>query len=107
VVPVTVPVLTRTQSWYCPNCTAEHVSTGPVPHVIFHTCKGLRGLNAPFLPKGTKAKVEAVERGDYVGNERVQVDPQHKRPIQSIVTTRDNGQDTVVLAPSATLRGDT
>jgi hypothetical protein len=50
---------------------------------------------------GTKAKVEAVERGDYIGRELVQSDG-NGRPVMAVVTTRDDGQDCAVLAPTAT-----
>jgi hypothetical protein len=57
-----------------------------------------------MLPAGTRAKVELREREDYVGNELVQLDPERQRPVMSIVTTRDNGQDVAVFAPTATAR---
>jgi len=47
------------------------------------------------------AEVEAREREDYVGTEKVQTD-EDGRPVMSVVTTRDNGQDTAVYAPVAT-----
>jgi hypothetical protein len=53
-----------------------------------------------MVPAGTKAKVEAKEREDYVGKEEVQTDGEGK-PVMSIVTTRDEGQDCTVLAPTA------
>ncbi|HEU4543056.1 MAG TPA: hypothetical protein VFR23_18135 [Jiangellaceae bacterium] len=71
------------------------------PHTPFHSCRGLRGLSAPFIVAGTKAKVEASERDDYVGSEQVQTDGEG-RPVMAIVTTRDDGQDCAVLAPAAT-----
>ena len=92
--------------WYCPNCGKTSITHEPRPHSRFHTCPKLRGLTAPMLPAGTKAKVELVEREDYVGNELVQLDPERKRPVQSVVTTRDNGQDVVVFAPTATARSN-
>jgi hypothetical protein len=49
---------------------------------------------------GTRAKVEAVERGDYVGDEIIQTDGEG-RPVMAVVTTRDDGQDCTVLAPVA------
>jgi hypothetical protein len=54
-----------------------------------------------MVPAGTSCKVEAVERGDYVGRETVQTDGEG-RPVQSVVTTRDDGQDCTVYAPTAT-----
>lgn len=53
-----------------------------------------------MLPAGTRAKVVAVERGDYVLDERVQTDGDG-RPVMAIETTRDDGIDVAVLAPMA------
>lgn len=94
-------LLTPERRWECPNCPATHVTREARPHTPFHACAGLRGLTAPFVPAGTKAKVEAVERGDYVGQEQVQADGEG-RPVMSVVTTREDGQDCAVLAPTAT-----
>ena len=91
--------LTVTTFWYCPNCGASDVTREGRPHTRYHTCPGLRGLSAPFIPKGTKAKVEARDRDDYVGTDIVQTDA-YGRPVMSIVTTRDDGQDVMVLAPT-------
>lgn len=91
--------------WYCPNCGKRDQTTEPRPHTRFHICPRLRGLTAPMLPAGTKAKVELREREDYVGTERVQLDPEMRRPVMSVVTTRDNGQDVAVFAPTATAKG--
>lgn len=55
---------------------------------------------------GTKAKVEVREREDYIGGDLVRLDPEKKRPVMSIVTVRDTGQDTLVFAPTATAKGD-
>ncbi len=89
------------QHWVCPNCTVTAVSTKP--GTPYHPCRGLVGLNAPMVAAGTAAKVEAVERGDWVGQEVVQADGEG-RPVMAIVTTRDDGQDCTVLAPVATAR---
>lgn len=94
-------LVTPVQRWYCPNCKFEDVTNEAKPHTRFHTCPALRGLTAPMLPAGTSAKVELREREDYVGKERVQLDPQKGRPVMSVVTTRDDGQDVVVFAPTA------
>lgn len=97
---MTLPLLSPERRWECPNCTATHITRETQPHTPFHTCRGLRGLTAPFVPAGTKAKVEAMERGDYVGHELVQTDGEG-RPVMAVVTTRDEGQDCAVLAPTA------
>jgi hypothetical protein len=89
--------------WECPNCDFTDVTQQAGPHVRFHPCAGLRGLSAPMVLAGTRAKVVAVEREDYVGGELVQTDDDG-RPVMAIVTTRDEGQDCTVLAPCATAR---
>lgn len=90
------------QRWVCPNCTFTDVTHHGADAVVtrFHPCAGLKGLTAPMVPAGTRAKVEAVERGDYVGREHVQVDGDG-RPVMSVVTTRDDGNDVAVFAPLA------
>lgn len=95
----------RVQRWECPNCTTTDVTTEQRPHTRMHPCPGLKGLTAPMVPAGTRAKVEAVERGDYVGGELVQTDGEG-RPWMAVVTTRDDGQDCTVLAPTATASSD-
>ena len=57
-------------------------------------------LIAPMLEVGIAAKVERREREDYVGKELVRKDAEG-RPVMSVVTTRDEGQDTMVFAPTA------
>lgn len=96
-----IPLLTPDHRWECPNCDVTHVTHESQPHTPFHACRGLRGLTTPFIPAGMRAKVEAVERDDYVGLEDVQTDGEG-RPVMSIVTTRDDGQDCAVLASTAT-----
>jgi Zn-finger nucleic acid-binding protein len=98
-IPILQPPVRR---WYCPNCKAT-AETRQINQVPGHLCPRLRGLAVPFLPVGVAAKIEARDREDYVGDELVQVDAEG-RPVMSIVTTRDEGQDCIVLAPTATLR---
>jgi hypothetical protein len=97
------PVLLREQRWTCPNCTLEELTHEPRPHTRFHTCPGLRGLTAPMVPAGTRCKVEAHEREDYIGTDAVRL--HEGRPVMSVVTTRDDGQDVAVFAPTATGQG--
>jgi hypothetical protein len=54
----------------------------------------------PLILVGTKAKVETVERQDYVGKELVQTDSEGN-VIMATVVTRDEGQDCTVYAPCA------
>jgi hypothetical protein len=88
----------------CPNCDLQMVVNDP--RAVLHQCRGLHGLTTPMLPAGTKAKVEAVEREDYIGGDDVQLDPERGRPVMSVVTTRDDGQDVTSYAPCATATRD-
>ncbi len=56
-----------------------------------------------MVSAGTRAKVTANEREDYIGTEQVQTDAEG-RPVMSIVTEREDGQDVVVFAPTASAR---
>lgn len=100
-----VPLLTTVTAWACPNCPVTEITHGPVPN-RFHTCAGLHMLTAPLVPAGTRCKVEAMVREDYAGREQGLRYDQDRRPIMSVVTTRDDGQDTAVFAPAATARED-
>jgi hypothetical protein len=98
-------IITPEHRWSCPNCPQEHVTHEPRPHTPFHPCRGLKGLTAPFVAAGTRAKVETKEREDYVGSESVTLDGDN-RPIMAVITTRDNGTDCAVMAPTATTSGE-
>lgn len=88
------------QHWVCPNCDLTAVTHMARPHTEFHNCRGLLAMSVPMVLDGTKAKVELVERGDYVGTDIVQLDPNGK-PWMAAVTTRDDGQDNTVYAAHA------
>lgn len=88
--------------WYCPECGLTD-RTRPVPN-RWHVCAKLRGLTVQMVRAGTKATITVVERQDYVANERVQLLGEGKRPVMSVVTTRDDGQDAIVFAPTALAR---
>jgi hypothetical protein len=96
-----IPILKPERRLECPNCELKLVvkgSDGLQP--VQHPCKGLKGLMAPMVPAGTRCKVEAVEREDYVGDEVVTYDGEN-RPIMRVETTRDDGNDVAVFAPLA------
>ncbi len=99
-----MPILNNEQRWECPNCDLKDVTHEAQPHTRFHTCGGLKGLTAPFVPAGTRCKVEAKEREDYVGEEKVTYDDDN-RPIMRVETTREDGTDAAVFAPMATMNG--
>jgi predicted RNA-binding Zn-ribbon protein involved in translation (DUF1610 family) len=102
---VTDLTIATVHEWYCPNCGKRDQSREVKPHSRFHTCPKLHGLTAPFVKAGTHAEVKALIREDYVNGETVQFDDRRK-PVMSIITTRDNGQDVAILAPAATAKGD-
>lgn len=85
--------------WSCPNCDLQDVTREHKPHTRMHPCAGLRGLTAPMVPAGTRAKVEAHEREDYIGGDLVQL--HEGRPVMNVTVTRDEGQDALVFAPTA------
>lgn len=88
--------------WECAHCTARAVTPwGTVNR--FHACRGLAGITAPMVPAGSRCGVTVHEREDYIGTEDVQYDG-NGRPIMSVVTTRDDGQDCMVFAPTAHVR---
>jgi hypothetical protein len=98
-------IITPEHRWSCPNCPQQHTTHEPRPHIPFHSCRGLKGLTAPFVPAGSKAKVETREREDYIAGETVTTDGD-ERPIMAVITTRDDGTDCAVMAPSATTSGE-
>lgn len=101
---MTVPLLGRVEDWRCPNCPRTETTRGlPANAQRYHVCPGLHGLNAPLLRAGVKAKVEAFARPSYVGRELV-TPAEDGRIYYGIQTTRDDGTDMVVLAPTAVAR---
>lgn len=96
--------LSHERHWCCPNCNYTRVTFKSGPQAVIHTCRGLNGLIAPLVEDGVRAKVTAREREDYIGENIVQTDGVG-RPIMSIVTEREDGQDCRVLAPIAAVQG--
>lgn len=104
---MSVPLLYgRPVRWACPNCDVTDV-TYPLPpgQSQYHACAGLHGLNAPLVPEGTRARVTATEREDYLNGE-VQQQGDDGRAYMNVIVTRDDGQDCTVFAPTATARLD-
>jgi hypothetical protein len=95
-----IPLLQPEQRWECPNCEARDVTHEARPHTRMHTCRGLKGLTAPMVPAGTRCKVEAKEREDYVGDEIVTYDGEG-RPTMAVEVTRDDGNDLAVFPGTA------
>jgi hypothetical protein len=86
------------QRWECPNCDVTDVTRGRGNR--FHRCSGLAGLTTALVPAGTRCKIEAVEREDFIHGADVRYDVDG-RPVAAAVTTRDDGNDVVVYAPTA------
>lgn len=91
--------------WYCPACGKTDRTREAQPHTRYHACVKMGGMLAPLLESHISAKTVAVEREDYVGNEKVQTDD-GGRPVMAVVTTRDDGEDRLVFAPCATASAD-
>lgn len=100
-----IPILRPpVQLWECPNCDVTDRTTGQTNR--FHNCPGLAGLLAPMVPAGSRARVVANEREDYIGREDVQYDADG-RPIMSVTTHRPDGSsDVVAFAPTAYVWSD-
>jgi len=91
-------LLDNSRYWECPNCKQTAVTREARPHSQFHHCPGLGGLYAPMVPAGTRAKVTAVEREDYIGAE-------HVGRTMAVKTERSDGSnDLAVFAPTAVAR---
>lgn len=99
-----VPLASPVQDWVCPNCGATDRTREARPHTRMHTCPAVGMLTAPMLPAGVAGKVEAREREDWTNGDHVRLNADG-RPIMSLVTTRDDGTDVVVFAPTALARG--
>jgi hypothetical protein len=95
---VDVPLLHAVTRWECPNCDVTD-ATAPLPpgSSRFHTCAGLHSLTAPLVRAGTRCKVTAEERADYLGGE-IQATGDDGRPYMAVRTTRDDGDDLLVNA---------
>jgi hypothetical protein len=97
---MTVTLVVAEHRWVCPNCTMTDVTHEAQPHTRFHTCPGLLGLTAPMVEAGSKVRVTAREREDYIGNEKV-------GRVMSVVTERaDGSNDVAVFAPTATAKAE-
>jgi len=95
-----VALLAAERRWECGKCTATHVTRLAGPHAPMHPCKGMRGLLIPYVPAGSRVKVTANEREDWIGREVVQADGEG-RPVMSVTAEFGDHVDAVVYAPAA------
>jgi len=93
--------------WYCPECKLTSRTEDDGTGQRYHICRKLRGLSVPMVLEGVKARIVLREREDYVNGDAVQLDPERHRPVMSIDVVRENGNDSIVLAPTATAKGAT
>lgn len=93
-------LLTGSAEWDCPNCPTS-VTTPLLTPNRFHVCPGLHNLVAPLVRAGTRCKVTALERGDYLGRE-IQRTGDDGRPYAGVRVDRPDGSnDLVMFAPLA------
>lgn len=86
--------------WSCLSCDQTDVTRETRPHSRMHSCPSLGGMSVPFVPAGTRGEHRVNEREDYIGRELVQLNDAG-RPVMSIQTIREQGEDAVVYAPLA------
>ena len=89
--------------WECLSCPRQDITREVRPHTRMHDCPGMAGMSVPMVPAGTRGENRAVEREDYIGSDLVRLDG-HGRPVMAIQTIREDGEDAVVFAPTATTR---
>lgn len=87
------------EDWYCPNCQLTDRVPAPLPATAtrFHNCPGLHDLAAPMIRGGVDAKVEAIEREDYLGGD-TQAMGSDGKVYMAVETTRVDGTDRAVNA---------
>jgi hypothetical protein len=97
-----VKLISPVVEWECPACGRTDQTRDPRPHTRMHVCPKTRYLTTPMVRAGTKARIVLKEREDYVGTEKVQLDPERGRPVMSLITERADGSNDVrVYAPTA------
>lgn len=86
------------QDWSCPNCdVTDRTRPHPPGATRYHTCAGLHMLTAPLVRAGTRCKVTAAEREDYLSGD-VQAAGDDGRPYMNVRLTREDGEDLWVNA---------
>jgi hypothetical protein len=99
-----VPLLRAFDDWRCPNCdVTEQTEALPPNAARFHVCPGLHMLNAPLVRAGTRCKVTAEERADYLGGE-IQATGDDGKPYMAVRTTYGDHDDLLVNAGLAQAR---
>ena len=94
-------ILEPEHRWECPACDLQEITHEAKPHTRMHQCAGALGMTVPMIPAGTRAKLELVERQDYVGRDLVDT-AEDGKVYMSAVVTRDEGTDVAVYPGTAT-----
>lgn len=88
--------------WVCVSgCPAHDVTRLAEPHTRFHSCPAHGGMTMPLVREGERVKVVLNDREDYVGDASDDLTWHEGRPVMSVTTTRDDGEDVAVYAPTA------
>lgn len=93
------------RQWQCNSCGRQHVTKASREgvQVPLHQCAGLAGTWVPFVPAKSTAVLRLQEREDYIGKDTPFTDI-NGRPIQSVYTVREDGEDCHILAPTVNMQ---
>jgi hypothetical protein len=97
-------VIDAQRRWQCNTCGRLHVTQASTEGVQtpLHQCAALAGTWVPFVPAGSGAVIRVEERQDYIGKDTVFHDT-NGRPIMSVYTMREDGEDCHILAPTTNM----
>jgi len=108
------PVLLQSpeKHWECPSCGRQHVTHTSAVTSELHPCPAMKGMVVPFVEVESNAGIKknsmrhvAIEREDWVGEEKGIRFDADGRAIMSVHTEKSDGShDTHVFAPSAHAR---
>lgn len=90
--------------WECEKCSATARTVDA--SMPLHPCPSVAGLMVPLVPPGSKTRHVVMERGDYVGRNRVNTDD-NGRPVSAVYTERPDGSfDTCAYPDTAVADAD-
>ena len=92
-----IPLLNAYVDWYCPNCSCRE-TTAPLPpgSSRYHNCPGLHSLSAPLVAAGTRCKVTAEERQDYLNGD-LQAMGDDGIAYMAVRTTHHDGREDLMV----------
>ena len=96
-------VIRMDTNWQCNSCGMQHVEPARAEVITpMHACGGMAGAWVPFVPANSTARLRVEERQDYIGKDTPFVDAKG-RPIMSVYTMREDGEDCHILAPTVNM----